>query len=299
MPSFLVTLPAVEGVAAERSFTVDAKEWTDAVFAALESDGSASRVRSLDLVGGDTVKTALAAPLGWKVTVEKKGDATPAEIGAAGTMRLAGNALDIASLKRTTHVQKPLKRSAQKFDDGGLAESLMDALFFRLGDMLSSARSTQKLAGAALDFVERYFDAESSALLFFDDRSKDFYFADARGPKASDVMKLRVPGNEGIVGLTLRSDRAIVVQDAAKSPHFHPEVAAETDYPVRAMVSVPVSHQGRTWGCVQVMNPRGGTFDGDQVRGLAYLGREVGRALDRLWDLQGTLKINRPLEKKP
>ena len=42
-------------------------------------------------------------------------------------------------------------------------------------------------------------------MLFFDDRSKDFYFADARGPKAAEVMKLRVPGNEGIVGVMIES----------------------------------------------------------------------------------------------
>lgn len=135
----------------------------------------------------------------------------------------------------------------------GEAETVVDLLSDLMGetqtlyDQPSLAAAADRLLGLALRVVP----AESGAVFVSDINAQDLYFAAARGPKAADVMKFRVPMGTGIVGFSAQEGVSLALSDAQRDPRFYAAISQAIGYETRSIVCAPAQREGRVFSTLR------------------------------------------------
>lgn len=132
-----------------------------------------------------------------------------------------------------------------------------------------------KLAGAAnfiLDLAMKTVACESGAVFISDINAQDLYFAAARGPKAQEVLKFRVPMGQGIVGFSAQEGVSLAINDVHKDPRFYAAISKSLGYETKAILCAPVQKEGRVYGALELINKKQGTsFTLQENNLLSYL----------------------------
>lgn len=103
---------------------------------------------------------------------------------------------------------------------------------------------------------------EASSLVLIEDETGDLLFHVTRGQKAEAVKPIRMKPGEGIVGLVVQSEKAVIVNDVAKEPQFCKKVDIASGFKTRSILCVPMATTDRLWGAIEVVNKvDGGDFD--------------------------------------
>ena len=130
-------------------------------------------------------------------------------------------------------------------------------------------------AGYILDLAMKSVQADSGAVFIADISASDLYFAAARGPKAQEAMKFRVPLGQGIVGFCAQEGVALAVSDVHRDPRFYAAVSKNIGYETRSILCVPAQVHGRVVGAIELINKRAGTsFTGGEISVLNFLAHE-------------------------
>ncbi len=118
--------------------------------------------------------------------------------------------------------------------------------------------------------------------IFIRDRDRDE--VEARPALGVKGASLRLPAREGIVGETLRTGRAIRVDDAYDDPRFNQDVDRRSGYRTRNLICVPLKDaDGRIIGAFEGINRNGDQpFSDDDVECLQELGTQAAVALRNL-----------------
>jgi GAF domain-containing protein len=132
--------------------------------------------------------------------------------------------------------------------------SAMDQLVRAAGD-----RPPQGAPERVLAVLADEVDVDAASVLLIDEERGDLRFEAATGPKAAEVMKLRVPLSRGVAGFCARSGRAIAVDNAELTSLFDPEISRGVGYPVGAIAAAPIRRGEVILGVIEVLNPRGRT----------------------------------------
>ncbi len=116
-------------------------------------------------------------------------------------------------------------------------------------------------ANATLDGLLAVIPAESAAVLRHDRDRNELKFIAARGPRAHAVLGRRIPENAGVAGLVRTAQTVLCIQEADDDPTHDSSVDRAVGYRTRALLAVPVIRDGETIAIVELLNPRGGTFE--------------------------------------
>ena len=117
--------------------------------------------------------------------------------------------------------------------------------------------------------------ADSGAVFISDINRSDLFFAAARGPKARDVMKFRVPMGQGIVGFCAQEGVALAVSDVQRDPRFYAAVSQSVGYETRSILCSPAQKEGRVFGAIELINKQQGTsFNNHEVHIVNFLAHE-------------------------
>ena len=95
----------------------------------------------------------------------------------------------------------------------------------------TTIRPSKKHRALFLDWLKRRFQV-SRAQCFSDISDDDLQFVAATGPKASEVMKFRVPMGQGIVGFAAQEGVSLAVSDVEKDDRFYKDISDKIGYPV-------------------------------------------------------------------
>ena len=98
-------------------------------------------------------------------------------------------------------------------------------------------------------------DAEGASVMLYDAERHELVFQAAAGPSADQLVGERFSADLGIAGQVLRTRRGLVVEDVRKNRHFFPGIDAKTHRKTRSLVGMPLVHQDRVLGVVEVLNP--------------------------------------------
>ncbi|MCB9531543.1 MAG: GAF domain-containing protein [Myxococcales bacterium] len=203
---------------------------------------------------------------------------------ARGTITTGVRVADLRSELQSRVVKGGVERAtpgkASRRDT--VSDSAIEAVFLRLAPLLATSEDALIAADRVADFMVSVFPAEGHAVLFFDDLDHVFRFAAVRGPGAKKVLKTTVPSGAGVVGFALRADVTIQVDDTSSDERFFGGVDATSGLQTRAVLCAPISYNGRTWGCVELVNPTAGSFGDQDANALSYLGRSFGEWIDQL-----------------
>ena len=108
------------------------------------------------------------------------------------------------------------------------------------------------------------------------------FFVAATGPHGGKLKAARLPHGTGFVGVCIEQCLGFIVNDAFHDPRHYRPVDMETGYRTRAVLCAPVVAEGYIFGCLELVNPVAGVYNGDQLalveRLCAVLGQRLYRA---------------------
>lgn len=153
-----------------------------------------------------------------------------------------------------------------------------------IASRLSAAEETAPLLDLIAREATRLLDCDRSSIFLWD-RSRNE--VEARPALGVTNGSLRLPANEGIVGETLRTGRAIVVDNAYEDPRFNQEVDRKSGYTTRNLICVPLlDANGEVVGAFEGINRNGGVaFTEEDVECLQQLGTQAAVAVRNLREL--------------
>ena len=196
-----------------------------------------------------------------------------------GTSRRSATELAIptAMIVRGLNIAVPLAvRQSESSRQLDRLRSTLD-IASRLSVTEESAPLLELIAGEAT----RLLDCDRSSIFLWDRERNEVEARPALGVAGSS---LRIPANEGIVGETLRTGRAITVADAYADPRFNQDVDRQSGYRTRNLICVPLrDSDGSIVGAFEGINRNQNLdFTAEDVECLEQLGTQAAVALRNL-----------------
>lgn len=125
---------------------------------------------------------------------------------------------------------------------------------------ISSSLDLDHILDTLMREVRQVFEAQGGSVALLDRERGELVFRAADGPGAERVRGWRLKLGQGIAGWVAREGRPALVADASRDPRFYPEVDTVTGLRTQSVLCVPLCHQERVIGVVEVINKRGGPF---------------------------------------
>lgn len=150
-----------------------------------------------------------------------------------------------------------------------------------IASRMSAAEETAPLLDLIAEEATRLLDCDRSSIFLWDRERNEVEARPALGVKNGS---LRLPAKDGIVGETLRTGVAIVVDNAYEDPRFNQEVDRKSGYTTRNLVCVPLRDaDGEIVGAFEGINRNSGrAFTADDVECLQQLGTQAAVAVRNL-----------------
>jgi len=101
----------------------------------------------------------------------------------------------------------------------------------------------------------------------------------AAGPVGQQVVGLRMPMGQGVVGWVVGYDEPLIVPSTDLDPRFYSGIDEKTGFFTRSILCVPLLIEDRVIGAVEVLNKTTGSFDDDDVVFLQAVAKLVSRVM--------------------
>ncbi len=240
MPTFSVTSRGLSSV------EVEGKNWIMALGAGLAELGKVADLTRLAcevLPNGTVIARDIASGTGYVVQglgVEAASDEAPADE--------LPDTLDDESFGEP----EPTEELAELPADAMVELAPRDAQLAAIDGAESTLMACQVALQAALERVP----AESGAVLL--EEKGHMRFTAVSGPHSRKLMGVRLPMGTGVAGFAMEKGHTIVLADAHDDPRHCGEVDALTGYVTRAIAVVPLVHEEKVIGVLELMNLEAG-----------------------------------------
>jgi hypothetical protein len=137
------------------------------------------------------------------------------------------------------------------------------------------------LAGAdfIVSLVKEKFPSEVILIWFHDSAKRELVLVRQTGG-TSDQHLTRMSDKAGLAQAALRSQRAVVIPDAARDPRANEARWKAMGVEPKSIVVAPAMHSGKPYGLLEILNPKGGGRYGTvENNGLTYLGQQLAEFL--------------------
>lgn len=177
------------------------------------------------------------------------------------------------------------------YDDVDEAEETIDGMVadvFLETDTLHEMNEMEA-ATKVLELANRHVSAEAASVFYSDMNSalKDMVIVAASGPIGKKIIGVRVPVGKGIVGFTVSNGVKLTMNSVKNNPQFYGRLDDEFGFSTANILCVPILHEGRTYGAIEMINKRsGGEWTSNDSNVLESLGRILGRALETTISMQ-------------
>jgi GAF domain-containing protein len=160
-------------------------------------------------------------------------------------------------------------------------EEVLSDVFERVQE-IHTKKSEEEALYFALDLALAKVPAESGTVFRADAGSGDLRFSAVRGPKAPELLKAKmvVPAGTGIVGFCAIEGVSLAVSDVQKDPRHYSKVTERLNYVPTSAICAPMMTDGRTFGCMQLLNRTSGpVFKEEELGILSYIAHQVAMYL--------------------
>lgn len=224
----------------------------------------------------DLSKTTPARPAG------SGSHAAPVRRKAKSSPRIEVDKLAIEELEHPTKpVTSPIgrpKSSPNALKDlKATVEDMLADVFEKVQD-LPRKTSAEEALYFILDLALEKVPADAGSVLRADAGSGDLAFLAARGPKAKQLLasKITIPAGTGFAGFCSAEGVSVAVNDADKDPRYYKNVSEKVDYETKSLMCAPMMTHGRSFGCLQLINRKGGGgFLEHEIGVLSYLAHQA------------------------
>jgi len=120
--------------------------------------------------------------------------------------------------------------------------------------VLASEEAHLALLGSIVDVARAIFGARASSIFLLDEETDELVFEAASGLGSAELVGSRFPSGTGIAGWVLATRQPLVLEDVSNDPRFARELAEATGYVPRGLMAVPLLHEERALGVLEVLD---------------------------------------------
>ncbi len=120
--------------------------------------------------------------------------------------------------------------------------------------ILPSEEQHRALLDSIVTAAQAIFRAQAASIFLHDEDTDELVFEAVAGESAGALIGTRIPSSTGIAGWVLVTRQPLVLEDLGNDPRFARDVAEKTGYVPRALMAVPLLHDERALGVLQVLD---------------------------------------------
>lgn len=163
-------------------------------------------------------------------------------------------------------------------EDDEEEESLAERLFELSMDI--SGAPVDEACKMSLDLILEFVPASAASVVRGTVNDPALTFVAATGPVADQILGRQVPFGTGLIGLSFDIGGTLLVGDAASDSRHASDLDRETGFHTMASLCVPlIGSDHRTFGVIQILNPRGDAFKPEHVEAVETVGRTLANAI--------------------
>jgi GAF domain-containing protein len=149
--------------------------------------------------------------------------------------------------------------------------------------VLGSEQQFRALLQSIVDVARAIFRAKASSILLLDEGTDELVFEAAADEEAEALIGRRFPSSTGIAGFVLVSRQPLVIDDVLADPRFSKETAESTGFVPKGLMAVPLLHEERALGVLEVLDrPKDTKFTLAEMELLGLFANQAAIALDLL-----------------
>ena len=149
--------------------------------------------------------------------------------------------------------------------------------------VLGSDEAYRSLLQSIVEVARAIFRARAASIFLHDAEADELVFEAVAGEGSGDLIGVRFPSSTGVAGWTLVTRQPLVIEDVLEDPRFSREAAERTGYVPKGLMSVPLLHEDRALGVLQVLDrPQRSKFSLQEMDLLGLFANQAAIALDLL-----------------
>ena len=110
-----------------------------------------------------------------------------------------------------------------------------------------------------------YLQCEAMSVFWLDRASDELVLRYATGSSSQEIVGLRIPGGQGVVGWVVQYGEDLIVPETVRDPRFYGGVDEKTGFITRSILCVPMFQVAQVIGAVEAMNKTSGRFNDEDV----------------------------------
>jgi GAF domain-containing protein len=149
--------------------------------------------------------------------------------------------------------------------------------------VLGAEKHYSELLRSIVEVARAIFHAKASSIFLLDEESDELVFEAVAGEGSESLVGRRFPSSTGIAGFVLVSRQPLVIEDVLEDPRFSRETAESTGFVPKGLMAVPLLHEERALGVLEVLDrPSDSRFTLQEMDLLGLFANQAAIALDLL-----------------
>jgi GAF domain-containing protein len=148
--------------------------------------------------------------------------------------------------------------------------------------VLASEEQHRALLQSIVEVARAIFAAKASSIFLLDEDADELVFEAVAGEGSDSLVGTRMPSSTGIAGWVLVTRQPLILDDVQSDPRHARSVAEKTGYVPNGLMAVPLLHEDRSLGVLQVLDRASGRFALEEMELLGLFASQAAIALDLL-----------------
>ena len=171
-----------------------------------------------------------------------------------------------------------------------------------MGSIVNSTLNLVEVLAIIMEHVNRLTGSVASTLMLRDTKTDELVFSVPTGPKAGDLMDVRLPPGKGIAGWVAKNEKPLLIADAENDARFYPEIDKISGLKTKSILCVPLKAKSTLIGVLEVINKEDKTpFTEEDALLLGIFSSQAAMAIEnaRLYEeLKARLEEERHFQKR-
>jgi GAF domain-containing protein len=148
--------------------------------------------------------------------------------------------------------------------------------------VLGADEGYRELLRSIVGVARAIFGSRASSIFLLDEEADELVFEAVAGEGSDSLLGTRLPSSTGVAGWVLSARTPLVLDDVSQDPRFARDVAERTGYVPYRLMAVPLLHEERALGVLQVLDREGERFSLEEMELLGLFAAQAAVALDLL-----------------
>lgn len=178
-------------------------------------------------------------------------------------------------------LEDALKEQEKSFEAHMSLENEKLGAVFEIGSLVNSSLNLSEVLYLIMKHANRVTNSVASTLMLLDEKSGELVFSVPTGPKADNLVDIRIPPREGIAGWVVEHAQPALVPDVKEDSRFFPGVDETSGFETKSILCVPLKAKTHLIGVLEVINKLDGTsFTEEDQLLLSMFGYQAAMAIE-------------------